>query len=193
MNDVLREARALIARPGNDFSWSSFIDQEAALDEIDRHIARLEAGEARAGDMAVLFLPTGPIQEVSLSSGWGDEFVALADRFDKAVCVHVGRAVHYCELCDQEAAKLTCAEGEFRRETFTGTLTQAETPAVRAAIADAAALHALDPELAPFYCPDCRRTYCGAHWVTEDVFEDDYFHDSIRGTCPEGHARMLED
>ena len=171
----------------------SFIDQEAALDEIDRHIARLEAGEARAGDMAVLFLPTGPIQEVSLSSGWGDEFVALADRFDKAVCVHVGRAIHYCELCNQEAAKLTCAEGEFRRETFTGTLTQAETPAVRAAIADAAALHALDPELAPFYCPDCRRTYCGAHWVTEDVFEDDYFHDSIRGTCPEGHARMLED
>jgi hypothetical protein len=143
--------------------------------------------------MAILFLPTGPMQEVSLSSGWGDEFVALADRFDRARCVVAGKAIHSCSLFDNEAARLSCAGGEFRRETFTGTLTQPETPAVRSAIADAAALHALDPELAPFYCPDCRHTYCGDHWRREDVFEDDFFHDSIRGTCPEGHTRMLED
>ena len=31
----------------------------------------------------VLFAPTGPIQEVSLSSGWGHEFIKLAERFDK--------------------------------------------------------------------------------------------------------------
>jgi len=30
-----------------------------------------------------LFAPTGPIQEVSLSSGWGQEFLELAERFDK--------------------------------------------------------------------------------------------------------------
>jgi hypothetical protein len=59
--------------------------------------------------MAVLFLPTGPVQEVSLSGGWGDEFVALADRFDTAVCVHDGRAIHNCALCSNEAAKLTCS------------------------------------------------------------------------------------
>jgi hypothetical protein len=35
----------------------------------------------------VLFLPTGPIQEVSLSSGWGDEFLQLAERYDAAVAV----------------------------------------------------------------------------------------------------------
>jgi hypothetical protein len=101
--------------------------------------------------------------------------------------------VHLCELCGQEAAKLTCADGELRRETFTGTLTQPETAAVRAAIADAAALYALDLELAPFYCPECRRTYCGDHWDRRDVFEAEYLHDSIRGTCPEGHERLLED
>jgi hypothetical protein len=33
----------------------------------------------------VLFLPTGPIQEVSLSSGWAQEFLDLADRYDQAV------------------------------------------------------------------------------------------------------------
>jgi hypothetical protein len=27
-------------------------------------------------------MPTGPLQELSLDSGWGAEFVDLADRFD---------------------------------------------------------------------------------------------------------------
>ncbi|HEX8181606.1 MAG TPA: hypothetical protein VF525_18845 [Pyrinomonadaceae bacterium] len=35
--------------------------------------------------MEVLFAPTGPMQEVSLSSGWGEEFLALAERFDEAM------------------------------------------------------------------------------------------------------------
>jgi hypothetical protein len=83
--DVLLEARRLLARPGNDFSWSSFLDQESALAELDAHIARVRAGRTATGGVATLFLPTGPLQEVSISSGWGDEFVALADRFDR-VC-----------------------------------------------------------------------------------------------------------
>jgi len=35
--------------------------------------------------MSVLFAPTGPIQEVSLSSGWGQGFLKLAEDFDAAV------------------------------------------------------------------------------------------------------------
>jgi hypothetical protein len=107
--------------------------------------------------------------------------------------VLAGRAIHSCSRCDRVAATLTCADGDLRRETFTGTLTQKETAAVRAAIAQASALYALDPELAPFYCPRCRLSYCGEHWSRADVFDADGFHDSIRGTCPEGHERMLED
>jgi hypothetical protein len=30
----------------------------------------------------VLFAPTGPLQELSLSSGWADDFLKLASRFD---------------------------------------------------------------------------------------------------------------
>ncbi|WP_028063275.1 AN1-type zinc finger domain-containing protein [Solirubrobacter soli] len=150
--DVMLEARRLTAPWDDDLR-----------DELDGHIAELRAGRGDTRSMNILFLPTGPLQELSLDSGWGDEFVALADRFDLARCVHDGRAVHLCELCGAQAAKLTCAAGELRRETFTGVLTQRETPAVRAAIADAAALYALDPELAPFHCPECRRTYCGDH------------------------------
>jgi hypothetical protein len=190
--DVMLETRRLIALPDNDFSYASFVDQEAALDEIDGLIERLRAGSTKTGGMAVLFLPTGPLQEVSLSSGWGDEFVALADRFDVANATLQGHAVHLCAICRQEAGRVKIEGDQLVRTSFTSTLTQAVTADVRAAIASAAALHALDPELAPFYCPDCERTYCGAHWRREDVFEDG-FHEGIRGTCPEGHERLLED
>jgi hypothetical protein len=82
---VLRQARALLALPGNDFAWSSWGDAPAALAELDRQIAALERGQLPPRpDLAVLFAPTGPIQEVSLSSGWAHEFLALAARFDAA-------------------------------------------------------------------------------------------------------------
>ena len=84
--NVLREARSLLALPDNNFDWSSWTDTEAALDEMDGLIAVLETGSLPPqGSVSILFAPAGPIQEVSLSSGWGDAFVALADRCDAAV------------------------------------------------------------------------------------------------------------
>jgi hypothetical protein len=84
--DVLREARSLLARPGNDFAWSSWHDMADALREVDKLIRGLEDGAPLSVFRGkVLFAPTGPIQEVSLSSGWGDEFLALADRWDAAL------------------------------------------------------------------------------------------------------------
>jgi hypothetical protein len=81
--DVLREARSLLARPNNDFTWSSWENAEEALEELDRIIAIIEEEHLPPRlDVAVLFAPTGPIQEVSLSSGWAWEFLALSQRFD---------------------------------------------------------------------------------------------------------------
>ena len=44
----------------------------------------LRAGRVPGG-LGVYVLPTGPLQEASLDGGWGDAFVALADRFDAAM------------------------------------------------------------------------------------------------------------
>ncbi len=83
---VLRAARDSLVRPGNDFAWSAWDDTEEAVAEIDGHIAAIERGDvSKLDDLNVLFLPTGSIQEVSLSSGWGEEFCDLASRFDKAL------------------------------------------------------------------------------------------------------------
>jgi hypothetical protein len=84
--DVLRAARALVARPGNDFAWSSWEGPDEALRELDRLIQAVEAGPLPERlDLAVLFGPTGRIQEVSLSSGWGTEFLAVSITFDAAL------------------------------------------------------------------------------------------------------------
>lgn len=85
LTGILEEARALIARDGNDFLWSSWIDQDHAIAEIDSIIAELKDGSVP--EIGVLFAPTGPIQEVSLSSGWGNEFLELAKRFDKEYAI----------------------------------------------------------------------------------------------------------
>jgi hypothetical protein len=85
LRDVLLDARALIAWPDNNFDWSSWSGLDAALREIDGLVATLERGRVPSRlAMSVLFAPTGPIQEVSISSGWAEEFLALAERFDAA-------------------------------------------------------------------------------------------------------------
>lgn len=200
---VLGEARALVARPDNDFAWSSWLDAADALAELDAGIAAARAGTADLFTLGVLFAPTGPMQELALSSGWGDEFLSVAGRFDSVIGEPAARGHVLCSRCPERAATVEIVGPEPRRElrrvSFTGTLTQPISPStferVRALLhpPDAAGLFALDPEFAPCWCPTCCAAFCGAHWDRVDMFDDDGFHDSIRGRCPEGHERMLED
>ena len=84
--EVLRETRELLASPDNDFTWSGWKDSEAALKEIDALIDCVRSGAAvDASQVRVLFAPTGPIQEVSLGTGWSDRFLELANRIDGAM------------------------------------------------------------------------------------------------------------
>ncbi len=97
-----------------------------------------------------------------------------------------------CSLCGKEAGSIelfgTELRAEIRRKSFTSTLTSvvpAETlEQLRKAVEvrDARALHTLDLEYAPFFCPQCDACYCGDHWVKWDVFDKDepHWHDSIR-------------
>ncbi len=83
---VFEEARRLVALPDNEFIWSSWRDTEHALEEIDGILSALTSAEVPEGlSMRVIFAPTGPMQELSIDSGWGQEFLDLADRFDDAM------------------------------------------------------------------------------------------------------------
>lgn len=83
---ILMAARLLLSRPDNDFTWSSWEDRDAALAEVDGLIADMKAGAGPDVDtIRLLFSVTGPLQEVSLSSGWAERFVLLAERVDGLV------------------------------------------------------------------------------------------------------------
>ena len=85
LTDVLRSAVELLSLSDNDFSWSSWENRDAAVAEVQSMLALLECGALPDRvSVSVLFTVTGPIQEVSLSSGWAETFVKVAERFDRA-------------------------------------------------------------------------------------------------------------
>jgi hypothetical protein len=110
-------------------------------------------------------------------------------------------AVHtfYCRDCGKLAATVQLTDGQVVISSFVSRLTakvsEEHQAALRQAITtgDARALYAIDLEFASFYCPRCDACYCGDHWTRWDVFDEDGWHDSIRGICPQHHERMLED
>jgi len=86
MITVLKETKQLLSRPDNDFAWSSWEDESVAISDIDSWISRVSDDSVQdTQGLALLFAPTGRIQEVSVSSGWGQEFLDLASRFDEAL------------------------------------------------------------------------------------------------------------
>src|SRR4051794_7524876 len=82
---VLRSTHELLSLPENDFAWSSWPDRSTAVAEIEALLSAVEAGRLPERlDVSVLFAVTGPIQEVSLSSGWAHIFMKVAERYDRA-------------------------------------------------------------------------------------------------------------
>ena len=83
---ILNKTHDFISRPENDFTYSGWQDCQDALDEIDSLILRLKKNDMPDKlEIKILFAPTGPVQEVSLSGGWSEEYLVLAYKFDGAI------------------------------------------------------------------------------------------------------------
>lgn len=119
----------------------------------------------------------------------------------------IAEAVFNCTLCGKEAGRIFIAYApdgyRLHRRSFIGELTipffndEASSLKIVNALRSRTTrtFYETDFELAPFYCPECDACYCGDHYIHWDVFDKEMptFHDCIRGCCPEGHQRMLED
>ncbi len=83
---IFDEIRGLVLREGNSFAFSGWADSSEACTEIDQVWTSLRSEDfVVTSQLTFLFLPTGPLQELSISSGWGDEFIELVNRFDEAI------------------------------------------------------------------------------------------------------------
>jgi hypothetical protein len=84
--EVLQEVKALLAQTSvDDFAWSAWEDSTAAISEIDRLLEQLPVDPAAGESLALLFAPTGALQEVGLSGGWRQEYLDLAACLDAAI------------------------------------------------------------------------------------------------------------
>ncbi|MBA4361660.1 MULTISPECIES: hypothetical protein [Pseudomonas] len=81
---ILEASIELVSMEENNFDWSSWEDAAAAEAELLGLVNLLKAGTLPERlKVAVLFAVTGPLQEVSLSSGWANTFLRLAGTFDE--------------------------------------------------------------------------------------------------------------
>lgn len=82
---ILKEARNFVLIEGNDFSISLWDGPEEAAAEINDLINRIAYGiPLDKTELGILFAPSSPLQELSLTGGWSSEFISLADRYDAA-------------------------------------------------------------------------------------------------------------
>lgn len=84
--DVLRELLVLLSRPNIDVSFSGYDHGKDAAADLRGHLAGLITGDlARIDRLMQLFAPTGALQEISINSGWGPQFMLLSAQFDAAI------------------------------------------------------------------------------------------------------------
>ena len=126
----------------------------------------------------------------------------------------VAKAVFKCAQCGEVAARVALvldepvpgessssrsgliAESEFFGDWEQVVLAAGLRPVADALVdEDAAALYQVDPLWAPFFCPECRASYCHEHWSMTVIFDEEWtsWYDYTEGTCPRGHKRMVDD
>jgi hypothetical protein len=61
----------------------SYADEQQLIADLRDHADRMRRGDAsRLAELKFALLPTGALNEVAFSSGWGDAYVRLANEFD---------------------------------------------------------------------------------------------------------------
>jgi hypothetical protein len=83
---ILEIVKKLILEPRTNISWSTFNSKDELIFEIDAHIQKLKLEDfSKIRDLILLFAPTSDFQEISLSSGWSNQYLNLSERFDIAI------------------------------------------------------------------------------------------------------------
>ena len=81
--EIIKTVRQKIT-DNTDVIWAGYDSATELQEEIDRDLEELVNGNLEKLDsFKTHFLPTATFQEVSLSNGWGDELLLLAEEYDK--------------------------------------------------------------------------------------------------------------
>ena len=83
---LLKIIKKYVSIKDSDVTMSTFNTSEEVIKTVDTHITRLsESNISKINELIVLFLPTSDFQEISISNGWGEEYIEIAKKFDSLV------------------------------------------------------------------------------------------------------------
>jgi hypothetical protein len=95
------------------------------------------------------------------------------------------------------AAEFSVVERDgLRREGFLGETTkfgEARRLLELIRAGDFATARGADADFVAFQCRQCGRSYCERCWRIGPPQFDEGFYDCTTGTCPEGHAQIVDD
>jgi len=81
--EVIKKVRLKI-NSNTDVIWSGFENATSLITQLDNDISNLSMGDySSINTYDTYFLPTGDFQEISISNGWGEEYLELAKEFEK--------------------------------------------------------------------------------------------------------------
>jgi hypothetical protein len=83
--EIIDELVAIVQAHPQDLNWQPHYDNERQLiNDLRDHAHRMQQGDdSRLAELKFVLLPTGDLNEIAFSSGWGDAYVTLANRFDE--------------------------------------------------------------------------------------------------------------
>lgn len=80
--EVINKVKAKIS-DDSDMMWTHYENATKLRDELEAYTQKLRNGDMGSMErIKLLFLPTASLQEHSISNGWADEYLILAEKFD---------------------------------------------------------------------------------------------------------------
>jgi hypothetical protein len=83
--EIIDELLTIVRSSRQDLNWQPDYDNEGDLiEDLRDHAERMRRGDSsRLPELSYVLLPTGALNEIAFSSGWGESYVRLANRFDE--------------------------------------------------------------------------------------------------------------
>ncbi|OLT10339.1 hypothetical protein BJF79_26305 [Actinomadura sp. CNU-125] len=84
--EIVEALLAIVQAGPQDLTWQHrYASEDELVCDLRDHAARLRRGDAsRLPDLRHLLLPTAPLCEIAISSGWSETYLTLANRLDEA-------------------------------------------------------------------------------------------------------------
>ncbi|MBD3215557.1 MAG: hypothetical protein GF311_23305 [Candidatus Lokiarchaeota archaeon] len=84
--NIIELIKEFIINIESDLTWSNYKSEKEILIELDTMIQEFEEENfSRLLDLQAHFAPASEFQEISISSGWSEEFIVISKMFEDAL------------------------------------------------------------------------------------------------------------